>query len=59
MAWESWLEPPEGFENPDCDCGCDAWDECVCDVDEGCGSCGAKRGCVCDDMYDQWRDEQL
>ena len=55
MVFESWLEPPE---YPDCDCGCEALDECVCD-DEGCGSCGAKRGCVCDEQYEAWRDEQL
>lgn len=55
--FESWLEPPE-YPEIDCDCGAEAVDECVCD-DEGCGSCGAERGCRCDDLYEAWRDEQL
>lgn len=51
--WESWLEPPE-FDVADCVCNPDAWDECVCDLDdEGCGSCNSKRGCRCDDLYDE------
>ena len=47
--FESWLEPPE-FDNPDCVCGCEAWDECVCDADvcEGCGFLP----CACDELYD-------
>jgi hypothetical protein len=53
--WESWLEPPEHPEI-DCDCGCEALDECECDT-EPCGSCGFVR-CACDDMYEAWRAEQ-
>jgi hypothetical protein len=43
--FESWLEPPE-FENPDCVCGCDAWDECVCGT-EPCDGCNFS-DCQCD-----------
>jgi hypothetical protein len=43
--FESWLEPPE-FENLDCVCGCDAWDECVCDT-EPCDGCNFS-DCQCD-----------
>lgn len=43
--FESWLEPPE-FDNPDCDCGCDAWDECACGT-EPCDGCGFS-DCQCD-----------
>jgi hypothetical protein len=45
MVFESWLEPPE-FDNPDCVCGCDAWDECVCDT-EPCDGCNFS-DCQCD-----------
>ena len=50
MVWESWLEPPE-YPEVDCVCGCDAWDECVCDVEELCAGCGYLP-CACDEIDD-------
>lgn len=50
MVFESWLEPPE-YPEVDCDCGAEAWDECVCDGVEPCGSCGFSP-CACDELYD-------
>lgn len=60
MGWNDRLDPPE--EN----C-CEADDctepdefgnvECRCD-DHGCTTCGLEHGCICDDMYEQWKDEQ-
>jgi hypothetical protein len=50
MVFESWLEPPE-FDIADCDCGCEAWDECVCDV-EPCDGCNFT-DCQCD-----WDEEK-
>jgi len=50
---------------PDCDCDADDHDLCVdeeCEClahEKNCESCKTKRGCRCDQIYDEWRDEQV
>ena len=50
-------------EESECTCSdhCELCDdeECECDGhQEDCGLCQTTRGCRCDQIYDEWRDQQ-
>lgn len=44
----------------DCCESIDCEEECVCDsLHHGCGVCESRCDCVCDEMYEAWKDSQL
>lgn len=60
-AYENMM-PPE----PDFDCECDD-DHDYCDESDcecvghmsGCDICHVSHGCVCDDLYESWKDQRM
>lgn len=52
-----------GDDEFDCECSDDHYDcddrECECiGHDEGCASCHVRRGCICDDLYERWKESR-
>lgn len=56
------LQEERSLRDCDCDVDCDLCDdeECECNAhQEDCSTCETQRGCRCDSIYDDWRDEQV
>lgn len=32
--------------------------DCKCDTHTGCDTCGSSCDCMCDEMYENWKDSQ-
>lgn len=62
-GYDAWrlASPPEPTYDCECDLDhddCDG-DECDCKGhDDGCSICGVEHGCICDDLYEAWKDRR-